>query len=46
MKIIEYMPNFLQDVREFKIISELEDEELNRLKLQIDNILREVIELI
>lgn len=43
MKIIEYMPNFLQDVREFKIISELEDEELNRLKLQIDNILREVI---
>lgn len=43
MKIIEYMPNFLQDVREFKIISNSEDEELEKLKIQIDNILKEVI---
>lgn len=43
MKTIEYMPNFLQNVREFKIMSNLEDEELEKLKLQIDNILKEVI---
>lgn len=43
MKLIEYMPNFLQNVREFNIISSLEDEELEKLKLQVDNILKEVI---
>lgn len=43
MKTIEYIPNFLQNVREFKIMSNLEDEELEKLKLQIDNILKEVI---
>ena len=43
MKIIEYVPNFLQEVREFKILSNIEDEELEKLKLQIDNILKEVI---
>lgn len=43
MKIINYMPIFLQNVREFEIISNLENEELEKLKLQIDNILKEVI---
>lgn len=43
MKIIEYIPNFLQNVREFKIISNLEDEELENIRLQIDKILKEVI---
>lgn len=43
MKIINYMPNFLQNVREFEIISNLEDEELEKLKLQIDKIIKEVI---
>ena len=43
MQIIKYMPDFLKDVREFKIISNLEDEELEKLKMQIDNILKEII---
>ena len=43
MKIIEYIPNFLQNVREFKIISNLEDEELENIRLQIDKILKEVV---
>ncbi len=43
MKIIEYIPFFLQKVREFKIISNLEDEELENIRLQIDKILKEVI---
>lgn len=43
MKLIDYMPNFLQDVREFNIISSLEDDELEKLKLHIDNILKEIV---
>ncbi len=43
MKIIEYIPDFLKNIREFKIISNLEDKELENIKLQIDNILKEII---
>lgn len=43
MKIIEYIPDFLKNIREIKIISNLEDKELENIKLQIDNILKEII---
>lgn len=43
MKIIKYIPNFLHNVREFNNICNVEDEELEKLKLRIDNILKEVI---
>ena len=43
MSIIEYFPLFLQDIREFKIISNIEDIELEKLKAKIEEILKEVI---
>lgn len=43
MKLIEYMPNFLKDVREYKAIFSSEDIELDLLKKQIEKILDEVI---
>ncbi len=43
MKLIEYMPLFLQDVREFKEIFNVEDKEIDSLKEQIENVLKEII---
>lgn len=43
MKLIEYMPLFLQDVREFQEIFKVEDKELDSLKEQIENVLKEII---
>lgn len=43
MKIIEYLPLYLQDVREFKIIANIEDIELEKIKAQIEEILKETI---
>lgn len=43
MKLIEYFPLFLQDNREFKIISNIEDVELEKIKAKIEEILKEVI---
>lgn len=41
MKLIEYMPLFLKEVREFKEIFKTEDIELENIKLKIDEIVRE-----
>lgn len=43
MKLIEYIPLFLQNVREYQLIFNVEDEEIENLKNQIENILQEVI---
>lgn len=43
MKLIEYMPQFLKEVREFKEIFNCEDEELNFLRNLIDRMITEVI---
>lgn len=43
MKLIEYMPLFLQDVREFQEIFKVEDKEIDSLKEQIENMLKEII---
>lgn len=43
MKLIEYLPPFLQEVREFKEIFNSEDIELERINKAIDEIKREVI---
>ena len=43
MKLNEYMPPFLKDVREFKEIFNVEDIEIEKLKKEVDNILKEVI---
>ena len=43
MKLIEYMPLFLQDVREFQEIFKVEDKEIDSLKEQIENVLKEII---
>lgn len=43
MKLIEYIPLFLQDVREFQEIFKVEDKEIESLKTQIENMLKEVI---
>lgn len=43
MKLIEYLPNFMQEITEFEELFKTEDEELEKLKSQIDNILKEVI---
>lgn len=43
MKLKEYMPPFLSEVREFNEIFEVEDIELDVLKGQINSILKEVI---
>ena len=43
MKLIEYMPNFLKDIREYNIIFSNEDIELDLLKEKIEKVLDEVI---
>ena len=43
MNLIEYMPPFLKDVREFKVVFSSEDVELNLLKDKIGQVLDEVI---
>lgn len=43
MKLKQYMPPFLAEVREFNEIFNVEDIELENLKEQINNILQEVI---
>lgn len=43
MKLIEYLPEFLQDIREYKEIFKAEDIELDRLKDSIEEVLDEVI---
>ncbi|MBQ2937642.1 MAG: DUF2313 domain-containing protein [Clostridia bacterium] len=43
MKLKEYMPPFLTQVREFNEIFEAEDVELDALKKEIDSILKEVV---
>lgn len=43
MKLIEYLPPFLKNVREFNEIFEAEDFELENLKNEIQKILKEVI---
>lgn len=43
MKLIEHLPPFLQDVREFNKIFEAEDFELENIKKQIEKVLKEVI---
>lgn len=43
MKLIEYMPLFLQDIREFQEIFKVEDKEIEKLKEQINNVMEEVI---
>ena len=43
MKLIEYMPPFLRTVREFNVIFEAEDTEVDNLKNEISRLLKEVI---
>lgn len=43
MKLIEYLPLFLRDFREYKEIFNVEDKEIEKLQLQVENILKEVI---
>lgn len=43
MKLIEYLPSFFKDIREFKQVFQVEDEEIEKLKGQIEKILQEVI---
>lgn len=43
MKLIEYIPHFLQDIREFKQIFNVEDEEIIKLNNQIEKILKEAV---
>lgn len=43
MKLIEYLPAFLQNVREFKEIFNVEDKELESLDAQVENMLKEII---
>lgn len=43
MKLIEYYPLFLQDIREFKLISNIEDTELEKIQNKVEEILKEVI---
>lgn len=43
MKLIKYMPLFLQNVREFQEIFNVEDKELEYLNEQVENILKEII---
>lgn len=43
MKLIKYIPPFLQDVREFKVITGVEDFEIENLTYRINQILKEVI---
>lgn len=43
MKLIDYIPSFLQGIREFKEIFNVEDIELDNIKIEVDKLLKEVI---
>lgn len=43
MKLINYIPMFLQNVREFNIIANIEDVEIEKLNAEIEKILKESI---
>ena len=42
MKIIEYLPPVLAEIREFKILGESEDLQLNNLKYEINSLTNEL----
>ncbi len=43
MQLIEYLPDFLQGIREYQEIFKVEDIEIKKLKAQIEKILKEAI---
>ena len=43
MKLIEYLPNFMQDIKEFKELFSAEDIEIEQLKIAIEKIFSEII---
>ena len=43
MKLIEYLPNFMQDIKEFKELFSTEDIEIEQLKIAIEKIFSEII---
>lgn len=43
MKLIEYLPEFLQNIREFKELFEAEDIEIEKLKMAINKVVTEPI---
>lgn len=43
MKLIEYLPDFLQEIREFKEIFKAEDVEIEKLLSAVDSLTKEVI---
>ena len=43
MKLIEYIPLFLQSIREYQLIFNVEDVEIEKLKEQVEKILKEVV---
>ena len=43
MKLIEYLPNFMQDIKEFKELFSAEDIEIEQLKVAIEKIFSEII---
>lgn len=43
MKLVEYLPNFMQDIREFKELFATEDIEIEKLKDAVDKIFSEII---
>lgn len=43
MKLIEYLPNFMQDIKEFKELFSAEDIEMEQLKVAIEKIFSEII---
>jgi len=43
MKLIEYIPSYLQNIREYKEIFKVEEIEIDKLKKNIEKILEEVI---
>lgn len=43
MKLVEYLPSFMQDIREFKELFATEDIEIEKLKDAVDKIFSEII---
>jgi len=43
LKLIEYLPDFLQGIREYQEIFKVEDTEIEKLNAQIEKILKEII---